>query len=55
MKVLIVDDNLESLYLLDTLLTGNGYTTVTAKNGVEAIGNLTFPYPELLLSRLSPR
>jgi len=40
MKILIVDDIEENLYLLETLLKGNGYEVVTAKDGVDAIGKL---------------
>jgi len=40
MKVLIVDDNLDSLYLLDTLLTKSGYITIKAEDGIEALEKL---------------
>lgn len=37
MKVLIVDDQFENSYILETILKGNGYTTVTAANGSEGL------------------
>jgi putative nucleotidyltransferase with HDIG domain len=40
MKVLIADDNIESLYFLDTLLTKSGYRTMTAENGAQALRRL---------------
>ena len=40
MKILIVDDNSNNLYMLDVLLKGAGYVTATAKNGIEALHQL---------------
>lgn len=36
-RILIADDNAENLYMIETLLKGNGYEVLSAKNGAEAL------------------
>jgi len=33
MKILVIDDLEDMLYMLETILKGNGYEVATAKNG----------------------
>jgi len=40
MKILIVDDNKENLYFLETLLKGNGYQVISTVNGADALAKL---------------
>lgn len=40
MKIVAVDDNKGSLYLLETMLRDSGYDVVTAGNGIEALERL---------------
>src|SRR3990172_1638398 len=49
-KLLIVDDSQSDLYLLETLLTNNGYTVVTAQNGIEALIKARRDPPDLIIS-----
>ncbi|MBI5562849.1 MAG: response regulator [Deltaproteobacteria bacterium] len=56
MKILIVDDNPENLYMLEGLLKGGGYEVVTATDGVEAIAKLKKPPFGMVISDiLMPR
>lgn len=56
MKILIVDDNKENLYLLESLLKGSGYVVVSAKDGIEALDKLRKDSVDMIISDiLMPR
>lgn len=50
MKVLIVDDKYENLYLIDSLLKASGYETATSMNGAEALSSALEDHPDLIIS-----
>jgi PAS domain S-box-containing protein len=50
MRILIVDDREENLYLLETLLRGSGYAVVTARDGVEALDKLKEESIDMIVS-----
>jgi len=50
MKILIVDDIEENLYLLDALLKGSGYQVVAARDGVEALEKLKKDSIDMIVS-----
>jgi PAS domain S-box-containing protein len=49
-KVLIVDDNDANLYLLKSLLEGEGFAVVAAKNGQEALEMAEADPPDMMVS-----
>lgn len=50
MKILIVDDKSENIYLLESLFKGIGYDTISANNGAEALKLLLKQKPDLIIS-----
>ncbi|MBN1866779.1 PAS domain S-box protein [Candidatus Sumerlaeota bacterium] len=50
MNILVADDNTDNLYQLQTLLSGNGFTVVTAANGAEALEKARQTPPDLIMS-----
>ena len=49
-KCLIVDDEEQNRYLLEVLLTGCGWETVTAANGVEALASARSNPPDIVIT-----
>ncbi|MCJ7494585.1 MAG: response regulator [Deltaproteobacteria bacterium] len=52
-KILIVDDEQDILTYLSTLLEDNGYNTVLAKNGEEALKQMEAALPDLITLDIS--
>jgi PAS domain S-box-containing protein len=49
-KILIVDDEKNNLYLLQVLLSSNGYTLISASNGAEALDLARQVMPDVIIS-----
>ena len=47
--VLIVDDNLDSLLILRTVLEAQGFTVLVAENGADALAQLAVATPDVIL------
>jgi len=50
--ILLVDDKEDNLYLLETVLTNNGYNVVTAAHGAEALIKARKSPPDIIVSDL---
>jgi len=56
MKILVVDDMEDFLYMVETILKENGYEVVTAKDGIEALDKLKEESIDVIISDiLMPR
>ena len=56
MKILVVDDMEDMLYVVETILKGNGYEVATAKDGLEALDKLKEESIDMIISDiLMPR
>lgn len=53
LQILIVDDDPTNLFVLDQFLQAEGYRTITATNGVEAVDAFRDRNPQLILMDLS--
>lgn len=53
MVILIVDDDPTNLFVLDEFLQSEGYNTITATNGAEAVEQFNLHTPNLILMDLS--
>jgi CheY-like chemotaxis protein len=49
-NILIVDDKTENIYLLQSMLDTNGFKTITARNGAEALGLMRNNIPDLIIA-----
>ncbi len=49
-RILIVDDNLQNLYLLKTIFKGNGYEVISARNGKDALKLVQENPPDIIVS-----
>lgn len=55
MTILAIDDNAENLYLMKTMLNGNGHQVETCKNGIEALEKLrTDKYDAIITDIMMP-
>ncbi|MFA5312095.1 MAG: PAS domain S-box protein [Methanomassiliicoccales archaeon] len=48
--VLVVDDNPQNIYLLETILRGNGFQVISAENGAKALELAVRSPPDLVIS-----
>lgn len=49
-KILIVDDNSQNLYLLETIFKGSGFEVIVSKNGKEALESARETPPDIILT-----
>jgi PAS domain S-box-containing protein len=49
-RILIIDDKIENLYLLQSMLDSDGFETFSARNGAEALGLMRKDIPDLIIA-----
>jgi PAS domain S-box-containing protein len=49
-KIMIIDDKTENLYLLESMLDTDGCKTISARNGAEALGLMRNNIPDLIIA-----
>ena len=49
-KILIVDDKTENIYLLQSMFDPKSFKTISARNGAEALGLLRTVIPDLIIA-----
>jgi len=52
-KILVVDDNLDIVFMVKTVLEKNGYEVASASNGYEALKAININLPDLMIVDLT--
>jgi CheY-like chemotaxis protein len=52
-KILVIDDDADTVIYLETLLRDNGYETISASNGIAGMDKVKSEHPELVVLDVS--